>query len=240
MKVSEKIWGDKEQLIKEGPITIVFFGDSITHGAFELGKLDYESVYWNLLRKRMQEVRNYIPINIINAGIGGTTAKDSLDRLDTQVLIHNPDLIVVCFGLNDVNHPLDEFLSALHTIFEKCGEKDVIFMTPNMLNTCVAEDVKPELREYAKITANYQNSGKFDLYISSAVELAEKMHIPVCNCYESWKELSKNTDITMLLANRINHPIKEMHKLFSDSLFEMIFGDSMIRECEIESTMYNE
>ncbi len=176
---------------------------------------------------------------MINAGIGATTAKEALSRLDSQVLLHNPDLIVVCFGLNDVNGTLEDYLSALRMIFDKCKGRDVIFMTPNMLNTYVAEDIVPELMEYAEVTAEYQNSGKFDLFMHSAVELAEEMQIAVCDCYAEWKRLSETTDITMLLENRINHPAKEMHMLFADSLLKVIFGDITSKECEEESTMFN-
>ena len=48
----------------------------------------------------MNNLNNYVPVNVINAGIGGITAKDSVKRVDTQVLSHRPDLIIICFGLN--------------------------------------------------------------------------------------------------------------------------------------------
>ncbi len=41
---------DIEALKENGAINIVAFGDSITHGALN-GFNDYETVYWNLLRK---------------------------------------------------------------------------------------------------------------------------------------------------------------------------------------------
>ena len=64
-----------------------------------------------------------------------------------------------------------------------------------------------------------------DRYIASAVALAKECGVPVCDCYAKWKELSKTEDVTELLANRINHPSKEMHELFAQSLFEIIFSD---------------
>ena len=79
--------------------------------------------------------------------------------------------------------------------------------------------------EYAAVTAEIQNSGKMDRFIYAAIDLAKSMDIPVCDCYSKWKELSKTQDTTMLLANRINHPVREMHQLFADSLFAMIFPE---------------
>ena len=110
-------------------------------------------------------------------------------------------------------------------------------MTPNMLNTYVADDTSPVHLNYAKKTAAYQNEGRFDMYIAKAIEVANKEGIPVCDCYAKWKELSLTQDTTMLLANRINHPIKEMHELFAQSLFEMIFDEPTGEHAE-ESTMY--
>ncbi|MBQ7923313.1 MAG: GDSL family lipase [Clostridia bacterium] len=227
MNVKEKLQLDYDGLCKYGPVNIVIFGDSVSHGAVN-GYYDYENVYWNLLQKKLHEVRDYMPVNMINASIAGTTAAASLNRMEKQVLCHNPDLVIVCFGLNDVNDPMEEYISALTKIFEKCLEAgtEVIFMTPNMLNTYVAEDTPKEFWDYAHWTAEMQNSGRMDRYMEAAAALAEKRGIPVCDCYAQWKELSKTQDTTMLLANRINHPTGEMHKLFADALFDLIIGES--------------
>lgn len=227
MRIREKFGMNYEQLVENGPITIVAFGDSVTHGALAGGEMNYDTVYWNRLRLKLQEAHDYVPVNVINAGIGGITAKGSLDRMEKQVFAHSPDLVIICFGLNDVNGPLEDYLDSLRAIFARCIENDVdaIFMTPNMLNTYVAEDADPNFRDYAVVTAGYQNEGRMDRYMAAAVALAREMGVPVCDCYAKWKELSRTQDTTMLLANRINHPIKEMHALFADSLCEMILGE---------------
>ena len=113
MHISDKINMSAEELIANGPITIVAFGDSVTHGAVAPGEINYETVYWNRLRQKLNAVRNYVPVNVINAGIGGITAKRSLDRIDRDVLKHEPDLVIVCFGLNDVNGTLEDFVESL-------------------------------------------------------------------------------------------------------------------------------
>lgn len=225
MKIKEKIMLDIDGLKQHGPINIVVFGDSVTHGAVN-GYFDYEHVYWNLLKQKLHAFRDYMPVNFINTSIAGTNAKEALNRLQNQVLIHNPDLVIVCFGLNDINGSLEDYINPLKQIFADCkkADTDVIFMTPNMLNTHVADDTPLTIRDYAKITAEMQNNGKMDKYIFFAVEAAEAMGVTVCDCYSKWKELSKTQDITMLLANRINHPVSEMHELFANSLYEIIMN----------------
>lgn len=239
MNIAEKIKMTYNEFIEEGPINIVAFGDSVTYGALAEGEVDYENVYWNLLRKKILEQSNGIPINAINAGIGGLTAAASLKRLGKQVLSHNPDLVIVCFGLNDVYDDLATYTDALEVIFKSCAENgaEVIFMTPNMFNTYVADDTKEELRECAARTAKFQNEGKMDLYVEKAIETALKSNVKVCDCYSRWKELSASADITMLLANRINHPNGEMHKLFAEMLFDVLFSDRIENNNRIK-TMY--
>ena len=227
LNIKEKINLDYDGLVKYGPITIVAFGDSVTHGALTGGEINYETVYWNRLRKKINERRNYVPVNVINAGIGGITAKDSLERMQSQVLKHEPDLVIVCFGLNDVNGTLENYLNSLETIFKACLERNIetIFLTPNMMNTYVAEGTEQQYIGYAAVTAKMQNEGKVDEYIYAAAELAESLGVKVCDCYSKWKELSKTEDITLLLANRINHPTKEMHELFAAELYKVIFDE---------------
>ena len=182
-----------------------------------------------------------MPVNMINASIGGTSARASLGRMEKQVFAHLPDLVIVCFGLNDVNGTLEEYLDALKQIFERCHREgcDVIFMTPNMLNTYVADDAPAEYREYAFKTAEMQNTGKMDRFMTAAMTLAGEMGVPVCDCYSKWKELAKTQDTTMLLANRINHPTSEMHVMFAESLYDMILGDGT-QGGGSDSTMFRE
>ena len=227
MKISEKIMLSRDGLQEHGAINIVVLGDSVTHGAVN-GYYDYENVYWSVLKKKLHQFREYMPINVLNAAIDGTTAKASLPRLEKQVFLHEPDLLIVCFGLNDVNGTLEDYLDSLKVIFEQAKAKncDTIFMTPNMLNTYVPDDTPKQHWDYAFVTAQMQNSGKMDNYIYSAIKLAQEMDIPVCDCYSKWKKLAETEDTTMLLANRINHPTPEMHQLFADSLYEMIMEEA--------------
>ena len=229
MKISEKIKLNTKGLHEHGAINIVVFGDSITHGTL-VDTTNYESVYWNILKQKLNRVRDYVPVNVINSAISGTTAISSVERLERDVLSHHPDLVIVCFGLNDVNGAKQIYLSSLETIFKSCKNAglDIIFMTPNMLNTYVADDTPEMHREYAKATALFQNDGKLDDFIYSAIDLAKNIGVTVCDCYSEWKKLyEKGVDTTKLLINRINHPTPEMHKLFADMLFDIIMKDSI-------------
>ena len=228
MDIRKKLLFDINDLKVHGAINIVIFGDSVSHGAINCYN-DYDSVYYNRLRRKLNEYRDTTPVNMINSAIGGTTSTESVSRIDSQILKHEPDMVIVCFGLNEVNRPLEDFLSSLKIIFSKCMEAgaEVIYMSPNMLNTYVAEGTREVNLPYAAKMAHCQTSGIMDNYIYSAIALAKEMGVGVCDCYSEWKKLAETEDTTQLLANKINHPIPEMHELFASKLYELIMGDAV-------------
>ena len=242
MNVRQKLNLDYRGLCENGPINIVVFGDSVTHGALN-GTVNYETVYWNVLKKKLNAVRDYMPINMINAGIGGITATLSLDRIERDVTSHHPDLVIVCFGLNDVNTEKEDYISSMRTIFTKCLDcgADVIFMTPNMLNTYVHKETREDCVKFAHETYVKQLDGRMDDYMQSAMALAKEMGVTVCDCYSRWRKLyDSGVDTTELLINKINHPTPQMHQLFADMLFDTIMGTEEFEANTYADTMYKE
>ena len=233
-KICRRVKGDIEEYRANGPINIAEIGDSVSHGC--VGALishDYNTVYHNRLRLMINKKYPTIPVNIINTAVGGTTASFALGNFDRDVLPHTPDLAIICFGLNDVNGSMEDYSASLSGLFGKCRENgiDCIFMTPNMLNTRYVEGTSEMYAEYARKTAEMQNSGKMDSFMEAARSTAESCGVTVCDCYAKWKAMAADgIDTTLLLANYINHPTREMHKVFADMLYETIFGEKFVGE----------
>lgn len=241
-RIQYKINMDRFELMEHGPINIVFFGDSITAGGFAGDSSDKDAAFPAKLVRKIRDLRDFVPVNGMNYGVGGFMAHESLDRFMRQALPIEPTLMIICFGLNDINDTKEKFLGALRQMFAACKERDIdlIFMTPNMMNTYVAEGTEERHLSYAAKTARVQTDGTMDDYIYSAIALADEMGVTVCDVYSKWKEMSKTQDTTLLLDNRINHPTREMHDLFAVSLFETIFGKDKIETAENDGTMYIE
>lgn len=225
---------------KEG-VTIAFLGDSVTQGCFEIYKtktggiatvFDRSSTYHGYLDKILTLLYPNVPVNVINAGISGGSAPHGLERLERDVIRHQPDLTVVCFGLNDSgNGPegMDQYTDALAEIFEKlkAAGSEIIFMTPNMMNTDISVALTdPVMRAIAENTQKTQNEGILEAYLKAAVAVCEQYGVKVCDCYAKWKRLASNgVDITNLLSNKINHPTREMNWLFAVSLLDVMMDD---------------
>jgi len=241
MKIMQLIQEKARDNTARGAVTIAFFGDSVTQGCFEVfmkadGEVetvfDREYAYHAYFNRLIGLLYPNVALNIINAGISGDTTQGGFERIERDVLRFCPDLVVVCFGLNDVNKGLEElpaYRDILRKILGRLNEAgcEVIFMTPNMMNTDVSVHITdPVIRNIAKGTAIAQNEGDMDAYMDTARAVCREYGVPVCDCYAKWKLLYQNgVSITELLANKINHPTRELNWLFAASLLETMMTE---------------
>lgn len=91
---------------------VVFFGDSITQAGIAPG--GYIRLVDSLIKQEGQE-NNY---ELIGAGIGGDKIYDLYLRVENDVLKHNPDIVIIYVGVNDVWHKTS---SGTGTDFNKFG-----------------------------------------------------------------------------------------------------------------------
>jgi lysophospholipase L1-like esterase len=81
------------------PMTVVFFGGSITWGAnaSDPQRTSYRALMGEYLRGRYP----HCPFTIYDAAIGGTGSKLGIFRVERDVLAYKPDLVFLDFTLND-------------------------------------------------------------------------------------------------------------------------------------------
>jgi lysophospholipase L1-like esterase len=110
---------------------VVWLGDSIT-AAYTYGR--YIETFFLLRRPDLD-------LTFFNAGIGGHSALDGLNRLDRDVLVHRPTVVVINFGMNDAayppNSPHAAFIQNIKTMIERLregGVKRIIWVEPSPAN----------------------------------------------------------------------------------------------------------
>ena len=237
-KLTQKAQNNKDF---EG-VTVAFLGDSVTQGCFEIYKdsnnvlrsvYDKRNSYEQLFYDMMAMLYPTVPVNIVNAGIEGDTARRGAMRVERDITRHAPDLTIVCYGLNDcadTEEGIPRYVNALASIFSQveASGSDLIFMTPNMMNTEISHTISdPDFLEIAKTTAKKQNSGMFDAHIEAAKALCRERNIPVCDCYSIWKSFyHAGINTTELLSNKINHPTREMNRIFAYELIKTIVSSA--------------
>ena len=87
--------------------TLVAFGDSIT-----LARRQPEARRWvTELGVLLESSFQCFSFKIINAGVGGNTTREGLQRIRSDVLAHKPDYVLVEFGGNDASADPDKHVS---------------------------------------------------------------------------------------------------------------------------------
>lgn len=111
---------------------VVWLGDSIT-AAHTYGR--YVETFFLLRRPDLN-------LTFINAGIGGHSALNGLNRLDQDVLSLRPSVVVVNFGMNDAAYPAGSphaaFIQNIDTIIERLrqgGVQRIIWVEPTPAHT---------------------------------------------------------------------------------------------------------
>jgi lysophospholipase L1-like esterase len=104
-------------------VRIGFIGGSITAGALaSRPDLRYSSLFCALVKNRFSNLENVVEIN---AGIGATTSRFGCSRIQQDLLLYSPDLIVVEFAVNDCILGDDLFVkSCIEGLVRQCFAYD--------------------------------------------------------------------------------------------------------------------
>jgi lysophospholipase L1-like esterase len=211
-------------------LAVVAFGDSTTALRPTVPK-----VYAQILRDQLP-VRLGEHVTVYNAGVGGNTTYDAIQRLNADVRSHNPNIVIVQFGINDswvdsgilgsasrvaidaatqVGHPYayrGNYTGNLSSIVStlRSDHDRVILMTPNQIQT-VGSGADPVWRndllgQYAQVVRN--------VAASTHVELLD-----VWQLYSNYSALHGN--VNGLLVDS-EHPNQLGHQMVADGLMAMI------------------
>ena len=101
---------------------------------------------------------------------------------------------------------------------------ECVFLTPNMMNTNVSCHVTDDITlVVAERCGKIQNDGVLDRYVEELRTVAKENSINVCDVYAKWKNMAKaGVDVTELLSNYVNHPIRELHNLTAMMLVDTL------------------
>lgn len=131
---------------------LVAFGDSITHGHHA----DKEVIWTTRLQAQLKKTCGSTAPQVINAGVGGNTSAEGLERIEQDVLVHQPALVLVEFGGNDTSQlknkyvPLANYVENLKLIHQKITGQggQVIFVSfPPLVNDWHGQGKSPFFKD---------------------------------------------------------------------------------------------
>ena len=188
-------------------IKVVFFGDSITQAGVQpngyIVKLDSIIKQFHLPNE----------IELAGAGIGGNKVYDLYLRMEEDVLMKNPDVVVIYVGINDVWHKAssgtgtdaDKFEKFYRAIIKKLQVKNikVIVCTPSVIGE--------------RNDNSNQQDGDLNNYSNIIRKIAKELTLPVCDLRNAFAEYEKvnnpaNVEKGILTSDRVH--LNEKGNLF--------------------------
>ncbi|KAF0201786.1 MAG: G-D-S-L family lipolytic [Bacteroidetes bacterium] len=145
--------------MQKKPVRIVLFGDSITQMGNDPGG------YIDLMRQAIAGKDLSDRYELIGEGIGGNKVYDLYLRLEDDVLAHNPDVVFIYIGVNDVWHKawgtgtdadkFEGFYRALIRKIQATGAK-VVLCTPAVIGerTDFTNQLDGDLNKYSVTIRN--------------------------------------------------------------------------------------
>jgi lysophospholipase L1-like esterase len=170
--------------------TIVCFGDSVTQGTPHVRPEDaFPALLERRLNWRLEDCG--VAVRVINSGVSGENASEGLARFEFAVLAHEPEVVIVEFGLNEARYDekkrtAEEYQADLREIIHRCREMEaaVILTTPN--------PVIDAFHEYSRGVEFYAERGgcnrHLQQYVRAAREVGESEGVPVCDVYRAFEE----------------------------------------------------
>ena len=144
--------------LKQGE-KIIFLGDSITAGGVA------PKGYVTLIKTALAEKHKDLGIEVIGAGVSGNKVPDLQKRLEKDVLMKKPTVVVIYIGINDVwhgeNNPAngtskEKFEAGLKEIIGKIKDAGarVVLCTPTVIGEkkAGANKLDAKLDEYADVS----------------------------------------------------------------------------------------
>jgi lysophospholipase L1-like esterase len=205
-----------KKLADGGEVRIAFMGDSMSLGA-EAGKwwdglwtdqnLAFPSRVVVALQKKFPKAK----VSGIPAFKGGTTVKYGLEVMDKDVIPNKPDLVVIAFGGNDVagpvgkppNNPAPAFKDGIRALIQRAKQSGAAVLL-------VVEMQQHPWSEPAQ---------RWEPYRAAQLELAKEENVALADVYTEWmNQASRGTPPFTQLHNWVNHPGKEGHQLFAETL----------------------
>lgn len=197
-------------LEKNKNISIVFTGDSITHGPLHTkGYRSYTEHFRERLKEKyLFEERNSL-VKVFNTGVSGATTKDILRDFHRCIEVYEPRIVFIMLGMNDCSKEdlsLKDYRENIIDII--CKIQKIGALPCIQTSNTIKEDISRK---------------KLGSYMEVLREVAEEKNIFLIDHYYHWKALEKiDINIKEKLLNDSIHPNEVGHLEIAKYIFKCL------------------
>ncbi|MBE6628154.1 MAG: SGNH/GDSL hydrolase family protein [Ruminococcaceae bacterium] len=216
---SRKLPRTLERLERGEPLKLLFFGDSITTGANSSGKIGFEPFAdpWPILvKKGLEKLYPKASIDYVNTAVGGKKTAWGLETLEENLLVYQPNTVILAFGMNDRELTPEEHVAEIKELIERTQAALpaveialVATMLPN------AETFKFWKEQYTFEDAYGR------LLLPSHPELSL---VPMTSVHAALLKKKQYRDMT---GNNVNHPNDFLARAYAHSILRVMTGKEL-------------
>lgn len=188
-------------------VKIVAFGDSITAGG---DATQPELIFWRRWADELQRKYPRAHVAVVNGATGGDSTVQGLQRLQAKVLDHQPDLVLIGFGMNDHNKggvPIPQFEQNLRQMISRIHAG-----TPAEIVLFSAFPPNPHWKF---------GSHRMQDYAAATERVARETSCAYADVFNNWQAMAARKKPEDLLGNNINHPNDFGHWIYYRVLSEL-------------------
>lgn len=195
---------------------VLFFGDSITQAGVN------ESGYITQMASMIANDNMEEQVELVGKGIGGNKVYDLYLRMQEDCIAHDPDIVVIYIGVNDVWHKqshgtgtdANKFVRFYQSIIDSLQSKNIelILCTPGLIGekTDFSNTLDGDLNQYSKLIKDLAHKNSTEL-----CDLREKM------LKYNKEQNTENAEKGILTGDRV-HLNKKGNKLVAEALWDII------------------
>lgn len=192
-------------------VSVVLLGDSISTGCNASGwggGAPFQPAYQDLLTQNLSEHYD-TDVKLVNLSVGGMSTPWGVTMVD-QVVSHQPDLVIIAFGMNDsASRSAEEF-----------GKN-----TAAMIKATRATHPETEFILVASMLGNHDwvrlNHDVFPAYRDQLASLCEP-GIALADITSVWAEFLNRKKDSDLTGNGVNHPNDFGHRVYAQVLAALL------------------
>ncbi len=187
-------------------LRIVFYGDSITTGANSSNtQAPYAPIWTTLVTRSLAAAYDNPNIVEINTAVGGTTSSWGVENARELAAAHDPDLVVLAFGMNDAGKSAAEYGWNISRIIcrvrQSNKDAEFILVSPMLPNR--------EAKGF------FGNQGSFENALEQLDCLWEGVAVaPVWSMHEYMLKTKRYYDMT---GNNVNHPNDYLARVYAQT-----------------------
>lgn len=206
-------------LENKNPLTVLLNGDSISANAQVSGSLNippYQPGYGDMLIQALEDHYG-CPIHFINTSVGGKDTNWAVENIDTNINDHNPDLLIIAFGMNDGGKSPEFFEERIRTMVQLVRAKNPlceIILVATSLPNPILTDPK----------AKFWGNQEFFLDRLNAIAADSSLGggIAVANITDMHRYLLSKKSFQDLTSNNVNHPNDFFYRCYAQFLYGML------------------